>query len=68
MQEGGSSITGPAAVLVYAVVLPILYLSPLIRGGGGVGILAVSGILCIFIAAKAATSVITGIRSCMEIA
>lgn len=68
MQQGGAIITAVAALLVYASVLPILYLTPLIqRAGGRVGILVVSRILYIFIAAKAVTFVITGIKSCIAI-
>lgn len=68
MQQGGASITAVAALLVYASVLPILYLTPLIqRAGGRVSILVVSRILYIFIAAKAVTFVISGIKSCIDI-
>lgn len=64
MQAGGSLTTALAAILVYASVLPILYLTPLIqRAGGRVGILVVSRILYIFIAAKAVTFIITGIKA-----
>lgn len=68
MQEGGPWITAVAAMIVYAAVLPILYLTPLIqRVRGRVGILVASRILYIFIAAKAVTFVITGIKSSMAI-
>lgn len=51
------------AVLVYATVLPLLYLTPLIeRTLGRVGALVLTRILYIFIAAKAVAFVVGGIR------
>ncbi len=69
MQTGGAAVTALAALLVYASVLPILHLTPVIqRAGGRVSMLVVSRILYIFIAAKAVTFVISGVKSCMELA
>lgn len=66
MQQSGSAITALAAIVVYAAVVPILYLTPLIqRAGGRVGSLVVSRILYIFIASKAVTFIISGIKACL---
>jgi len=69
MQQSGSVITALAAVIVYAAVVPILYLAPVLqRVGGRVGSLVVSRILYIFIASKAVTCVISGIKACLDAA
>jgi multiple antibiotic resistance protein len=67
-QDGGSVVTAAATVLVYASVIPILHLAPLIeRALGRVGVLVVTRILYIFIGAKAVTFVIQGIRASLHI-
>jgi multiple antibiotic resistance protein len=63
MQTGGSIKTALAAALVYLGVLPVLYLSPLIeRAAGRVSAGVVTRILYIFIAAKAVTFILTGLK------
>jgi multiple antibiotic resistance protein len=62
MQTQGSVITAGVATLVYLAILPLLYLAPLVeRAVGRVGVLVVSRILYVFIAAKAVSFVVTGI-------
>ena len=64
MQSGGSIVTAGAALLVYAAVLPVLHLAPLIhRALGQVGALVIARILYIFIAAKAIDFLLTGARA-----
>jgi multiple antibiotic resistance protein len=63
MQAEGGPLTALTAVLVYATVLPLLYLTPLIkRALGRVGAMVLTRILYVFIAAKAVAFVIGGIR------
>jgi multiple antibiotic resistance protein len=63
MQAEGGPLTALTAVLVYATILPLLYLTPLIeRALGRVGVLVLTRILYVFIAAKAVAFVISGIR------
>jgi multiple antibiotic resistance protein len=63
MQEGGAWVTALAAVIVYALVLPILYLTRVIQlVAGRVGILVVSRLLYIFISAKAIAFTISGLK------
>lgn len=62
-QTDGSLVTAVTAVLVYASVIPILHLAPIVeRTLGRVGVLIVSRILYIFICAKAVSFVIEGLR------
>jgi len=64
MQAEGGLRTAFAAVLVYATVLPLLFLSSHIeRAVGRVSVLVVTRILYVFIAAKAVTFVLTGIAA-----
>ncbi len=66
-QDGGSLVTAAATVLVYLSVIPILHLAPLIeRAVGRVGVLVITRILYIFIAAKAVTFVVQGIRASLQ--
>lgn len=61
-QSGGSIITVLAAVLVYLTIIPILHLVPFVeRAIGRVGILIITRILYVFIAAKAVSFVLEGI-------
>jgi multiple antibiotic resistance protein len=63
MQAEGGPLTALTAVLVYATVLPLLYLTPLIqRALGRVGAMVLTRILYVFIAAKAVAFMIGGIR------
>jgi multiple antibiotic resistance protein len=63
MQAEGGALTALTAIAVYATVFPLLYLAPLIaRALGRVGVLVLTRILYVFIAAKAAAFVIDGIR------
>lgn len=56
-------ITVSSAVLVYATVLPILYLSPLVtKVFGKLGVSVISRILYIFISAKAIDFTLEGLR------
>lgn len=56
-------ITVSSAVLVYATVLPILYLSPLVtKVVGKLGVSVISRILYIFISAKAIDFTLQGLR------
>lgn len=67
MQSGGSIVTAAAALLVYAAVLPVLYLAPMIhRAVGQVGALVIARILYIFIAAKAIDFLMTGVRAYLK--
>jgi multiple antibiotic resistance protein len=64
MQTDGHLIATVAALLVYAAVLPLMRLAPLLeRAAGRVAVLVVARILYIFIAAKAVTFVVTGARA-----
>lgn len=64
MQADGPIMAAGAAVLVYAIVLPILFLAPLLeRAAGKVAVLVVARILYIFIAAKAVAFIIHGTRA-----
>jgi multiple antibiotic resistance protein len=63
MQSSGPLIASGAAVLVYLAVVPTLYLAPLLqRAIGQVGVLVVTRILYIFIAAKAIAFILAGIN------
>lgn len=64
LQAEGPWLTASAAVLVYAAILPLLHLAPLLqRAIGRVGILVVARILYIFVAAKAVTFVLGGLSA-----
>ncbi len=64
MQENGGALTACSSVLVYATVLPILFLSSFIeRAAGRVGVLVIARILYIFIAAKAVAFILDGIKA-----
>lgn len=64
LQADGPLAATLAALIVYAAVLPTLHLAPLLeRAVGKVSILVVTRILYIFIAAKAVSFVVTGIRA-----
>ena len=68
MQEGGAWVTAFAALFVYALVLPILYLTRVIQlVAGRVGILVVSRLLYIFISAKAIAFAISGLKGALGI-
>lgn len=63
MQAEGGPLTALTAILVYASVLPLLYLAPLIqRALGRVGAMVLTRILYVFIGAKAVAFVISGVR------
>lgn len=63
MQSSGPLVASGAAVLVYLAVIPTLYLAPLLqRAIGQVGVLVVTRILYIFIAAKAVAFILAGIK------
>ncbi len=67
MQSEGGPWTALVAILVYASVLPILRLSfHLERTVGRMGSLVVARVLYIFIAAKAVSFVLTGLRQAWE--
>ncbi len=67
MQARGSYHTAAAAVLVYAAVIPVLHMSSLIRAAAGrIGVLVIPRILYIFIAAKAVSFVLRGLRTCFS--
>lgn len=64
MQSRGHVITAVAAVAVYLTILPLLFLAPFIqRAIGKVGVMVISRILYIFIAAKAVAFILTGLRA-----
>ncbi|HUT33135.1 MAG TPA: MarC family protein [Planctomycetota bacterium] len=64
MQAKGPWLTALAAVMVYAAILPVLHLAPVIeRAVGKMGINVVARILYIFIAAKAVAFVLQGIKA-----
>jgi multiple antibiotic resistance protein len=64
MQADGALLTAFIAVLVYAAVLPVLFLSPLIeKVFGRVIVLVGTRILYIFIAAKSVSFVLSGIMA-----
>jgi multiple antibiotic resistance protein len=66
MRQHGSFRTAIAALLVYATVLPLLRLAPLVeRAIGRVGVLVVSRVLYIFISAKAVSFVLSGLTSAL---
>jgi multiple antibiotic resistance protein len=68
MQTGGAWITATAAVLVYASILPILYLTSIInRAKGQLAVLVASRILYIFICAKAVSFILAGLRSSLAL-
>lgn len=63
MQSGGSLTTAVSAVLVYLTVIPILHLVPLMAQYiGKLGVLVISRILYILIAAKAVSFIVEGIK------
>jgi len=63
-QSGAGVMTLVAVVLVYASLIPLLHLAPHVeKAVGRVGILVVTRILGIFIAAKAVSFTIDGIRA-----
>lgn len=65
VQAEGGVLTALTATLVYATVLALLHLTPLIkRSLGHMGSLVLARILYIFIAAKAVAFVIGGLRGC----
>ena len=64
LQTSGSLATVVAALLVYATVVPVLYLAPLVeRSVGRLSVLVVARILYIFICAKAVAFVLDGLRT-----
>jgi multiple antibiotic resistance protein len=64
MQTDGHLIAVCAAIIVYAVVLPLLHLAPsLERAAGRVTVLVVARVLYIFIAAKAVAFVMSGLKA-----
>ena len=67
MQADGAWLTAAIAILVYAAVLPVLFLAPLLeKAVGRVGILVVTRILYIFITAKAVSFVLSGIMAYVD--
>jgi len=67
MQTDGHLIATAAALLVYAAVLPLMRLAPLLeRAAGRVAVMVVARILYIFIAAKAVTFVISGAKALLS--
>jgi multiple antibiotic resistance protein len=67
MQTWGHLVTVCAAIAVYLVILPLLHLAPLIqRAVGRMGALVIARILYIFIAAKAVTFILAGLRAVAE--
>lgn len=68
-QAGGSLLTFVAVGLVYLTILPLLQLASLVeRVVGRVGILVVTRILYIFIAAKAVAFIVDGMRASFQLA
>jgi multiple antibiotic resistance protein len=68
-QSGGGWLTLLAVVLVYATLVPLLHLAPHVeRAVGRVGILVATRILSLFIAAKAVSFTIDGIKAAFGIA
>jgi multiple antibiotic resistance protein len=66
MQTDGHLIATAAALLVYAAVLPLMRLAPLLeRAAGRVAVLVVARVLYIFIAAKAVSFVVAGAKALM---
>jgi len=64
MQSEGSWLTALAAVLVYAAILPLLFLATHLQlAVGRVGVMVVSRILYIFVAAKAVAFVLGGLQT-----
>ena len=64
LQAEGTWRTALAAVMVYAAILPLLHLAPLLhRALGRVGVLVVSRILYIFVASKAVAFVFSGLAA-----
>lgn len=67
-QAGGSFVTFASVALVYLTILPLLHLAPLVeRAVGRVGILVVTRILYIFIAAKAVSFILDGLRTSLHL-
>jgi multiple antibiotic resistance protein len=63
MQSAGSLQTALVAAVVYLTILPVLRMAPLMeRAVGRMGVLVVARILYVFIAAKAISFVVTGLR------
>jgi multiple antibiotic resistance protein len=66
MQTDGHLIATAAAILVYAAVLPLMRLAPLLeRAAGRVAVLVVARVLYIFIAAKATAYIASGAKALM---
>jgi multiple antibiotic resistance protein len=66
MQTDGHLIATAAAILVYAAVLPLLWIAPLLeRAAGRVAVLVVARVLYIFIAAKAVAYLAAGAKVLM---
>jgi multiple antibiotic resistance protein len=64
MQTDGHLIATAAAILVYAAVLPLMRLAPLLeRAAGRVAVLVVARVLYIFIAAKAVAFIVAGAKA-----
>jgi len=64
LQSSGSLATVVATLLVYATVIPVLYLAPLVeRTVGRISVLVVARILYIFICAKAVAFILDGVRT-----
>ncbi len=64
LQSSGSLITAGAAVLVYATILPLLYLTAYVEAViGRIGVSVVTRILYIFICAKAVSFILDGLRN-----
>jgi multiple antibiotic resistance protein len=64
LQAEGPWLTALAAVMVYAAILPLLHLAPLLhRAVGRVGVLVVARILYIFVASKAVAFVLSGLSA-----
>lgn len=63
-QSGGSFVTYLAVICVYLTVLPLMHLAPLMeRAVGRVGIMVITRILYIFVAAKAVAFTVDGIKA-----
>jgi multiple antibiotic resistance protein len=68
MQSTGPLITSSAAILVYLAVFATLFLAPLIQKAiGKVGVMVITRILYIFIAAKAVAFILTGLKGFLKI-
>lgn len=67
MQTSGPLITSGAAILVYLAVVPSLYLAPLLQKAiGRVGVMVITRILYIFIAAKAVAFLLAGVKGYLQ--